>query len=190
MSCTRGDSPGAETIGEGASVPPGAFCGRVPPVTLFHGHMVSASRCPIGLALLLLNEATIAGSKRLFCFCHFAHSRSTLQWSRKNSGSLGAVAGFWITPPKLTCADPCGLPSMGARNCAYEVPSANVCASVRSPGGAAAVLKSGRRLTPGWPSVFQNCSGLLLANETVPRLSDTPMKSGLKIFGAAWSKRQ
>ena len=66
MSFTNGDSPGAATIGDGASVPPGAVGGRGPPVRPFQGHRLSCSLCPTGLALLLLNEATTAGLKRLF----------------------------------------------------------------------------------------------------------------------------
>src|ERR1041384_2176463 len=136
----------------------------------------------------LSNDAATAGLKRLFARCHLAHSRSTLQCKRKNSGSRAAVPMLEIEPPKLVCAEPCGFPSM-VRKFGYVVPSARVCASVRTPVGLL-VLKNGRRLIPVTPSVFQNCSGLVALKNTVPTLSDSPRKSRLKMFGEPRSKRQ
>src|SRR5712671_7798653 len=125
--------------------PPGAVGGRVPPVIPFHGHIVSPRLCPTGLLGLLSYDAAWTGSKRPSCRCHLAQSLSTLQCSRKNSGSFAAVGMLEIAPPKLTCAEPCGFPSK-FRNLRYWFPRASVCASVSRPGGAVEVLNSGRRL--------------------------------------------
>jgi hypothetical protein len=88
-----------------------------------------------------------------------------------------------IDPPKLVCAEPCGLPSI-VRNDRYWLPSPSVFASLRNPGGAEFVLKKGRRLIPWTPSVTQNRNGLFALNWTVPSGSDAPRKSRVKIFGA------
>src|SRR5437868_458781 len=127
QSATRGDGPGAGTQGEAAMAPPGANDGRGGVVTPFHGHMVSLWLCPGGFPSGT-NDAAVAGLNRPLFFCHFAHRRSTLQWSRKNRGSLGTVAGLKIQPPKLVCANPCGSPSID-RNALNAVPIARVCAS-------------------------------------------------------------
>src|SRR4030095_8145314 len=116
---------GALTIGDGAKVPPGAVGGREPPVIPFHGHIVSGRLCPIGFEPLPENDAAVVKSNRPFCFCHLAQSRSTLQCKRKNSGSRAAVPILEIDPPKLTCAEPCGFPSI-TRKPAHFVPSAIV----------------------------------------------------------------
>src|ERR1700741_743622 len=98
-------------MGDGAIVPPGAVGDRGGPVMPFQGHIVSGKLCPIGHAPLSYDAAT-AELKRLFICCHLAHSRSTLQCKRKNSGSRAAVPMLEMEPPKLVCAEPCGFPSM------------------------------------------------------------------------------
>ena len=52
------------------------------------------------------------------------------------------------------------------------------------------MLKKGRRFIPWTPLVLQNCSGFAALNCTVPSGSEEPKKSGVKMFGAGWSKRQ
>src|SRR5829696_10318110 len=99
----------------------------------FHGHIVSASRCPTGLAGLVSYDAACAALKRPFCCCHLAHSRSTLQWSRKKSGSLAAVPMLEIEPPQRVWAVACGLPSIVLK-AEYWAPRANVWASLRTEG--------------------------------------------------------
>jgi len=86
--------------------------------------------------------------------CHIAQSRSTLQCSKKNSGSR-AQSDAGNRAPKLVCANPCGLPSK-FRKARYWLPSASVCVCVSSPGGAEEAGKWRERLDPLNPSVVQN----------------------------------
>src|SRR5689334_10374034 len=117
MSPTVGARPGLVAVGTAGNGVRGAFNGRGPPVTLFHGHIVSSRLCPMtvaGLEVADPRKKNVCGSvpsNRLLNHCQVAHNRSTLQCRRKNSGSRGAVAGFWIQPVKLVCAYPCGSPS-------------------------------------------------------------------------------
>src|SRR5215211_3754558 len=204
MALTVGLSPGALVSGDGAMVPPGAVGGRGGVVTWFHGHMVSFRLCPTLVVpgspkgFWTENVLELVMSKRPLTHCHFAHSRSTLAWSRKKSGSLAAVGILEMNPAKLTWAVPCGLPSM-VRNGQYRSPgppSVSVSASVKTapPGPVAAsvrVLKNGRLTTPGAPSVAQNCNGLAALNCTLAVVgSATPMKARLNRLGAGRSNRQ
>src|SRR4051794_9221021 len=94
--------------------PPGAVGGRSPPLRPFQGHRLSARLCPTGFppgGLVLSKDAACAALTRPNFACHLAHNRSTLQWIRKNNGSFTAVGIVETEPPKLVCANPCGLPS-------------------------------------------------------------------------------
>jgi hypothetical protein len=90
-------------------------------------------------------DAACAGSKRPKRLCHFAHSRSTLAYRRKNSGSFAAVpmleVDVWASP----------------------IPFARP----------VAVSKNGHRLIPWTPSVFQNWNGLVGLNWTGHRAAGT-----------------
>src|SRR5215211_4614419 len=198
MALTVGLSPGALVSGDGAMVPPGAVGGRGWVVTWFHGHMVSFRLWPTlvvpGSPKRFSTEKLLelVTSKRPLIHCHFAQSRSTLAWRRKNSGSLAAVGMLETNPLKLTWAVPCGLPSI-VRNGQYRSagpPRLRVVASVRTvPPGPVAdcvrVLKKGLLTIPGAPSVAQNCSGLAALNWTLAVVgSATPMKVRLKSLGA------
>src|SRR4029450_5653268 len=125
MLLTCGCAPGAVTQGDEASEPPGAVGGREPPVTPFHGHMVSFKLWPMGLFGSPVKDAATVESNRAFCRCHFAHSRSTLQCNRKKSGSFAAVSIDRIKPSHLVGAVPGGLPSISS-NGEYCAPRAKV----------------------------------------------------------------
>src|SRR5215211_8341902 len=150
--------PGAFAVGEVARVPPGAVAGRSPPVTWFHGHMVSFRLCPTliapGSPARPRNgyAAGFAVSKRLKNHCHLAQRRSTLACSKKNRGSFAAVAILEIKPLKLVCADPWGLSSMTSRKLVYRFPAPprrSVAASFLPPACEVFVLKRGILTIPG-----------------------------------------
>src|SRR5215216_2800259 len=99
MSPTVGAGPGAVAVATWGNGVLGALSGRGKPVTLFQGHIVSSRLWPIsvwGVDVAEPRKKNVFGcvpSNRLWNHCQRAHSRSTLQWRRKNRGSRGAVPG-------------------------------------------------------------------------------------------------
>jgi len=147
--------------------PPGAVGGREPPVIPFHGHIGPAG-CDDRVSAAVVERRRQCGIESAVLPLPLRpHPVDVAVKQEEQRDSFCGGRGCWNRTAEAGMAVSVRIDFQGPE-CGILVPSASVCASVRRPGGAVAVLNKGRRLIPATPSVFQNCNGLVALKPTVP----------------------